>query len=150
MFYHLLNEAIRFSKSDIGITISFLIGIVGFILSISAIIRTKNISHVLERRRIIEKYNTERQVFIQKLDGHAKSILVSSVQTRSIIYDIQKDVKAIEQKFHILFSRKDRKYIIEFLDYLKRPYSSIDYKKIADDLSYISGRLSKEEYNNEQ
>lgn len=69
MFYHLLNEAIKFSKSDIGITISFLIGIVGFILSISAIIRTKNISHVLERRRIIEKYNTERQVFIQKLDG---------------------------------------------------------------------------------
>lgn len=142
MIFDLLK---KIATNEIVQGFSTSIGIIGFILTIFVSVKTKKISKILKYNDVISTYNSERIGYQNTFEGHRKSIIDDNIKTNVILKDILKNVESYRVKFYEILSLREKISLYFFKILLKRDAKDVDFNKVCNYLSILSGRLSKKE-----
>jgi len=125
--------------------ISFIIGILSFIITGATFIVAWHVNRKILRLHESEKFHINRQEIIDKLDGYIRSIqndyLYKYDSETTLQPDILVHLKDIATKYTHL-SRMTKKLITDAENYLKCP--SIDWLKVAETLVSLKNYIEKE------
>ncbi len=119
--------------------------ILGFILTIFVMIKSRGIAKTLLRMELAKDYNENRNTYIGRLKVHKNSILEDDIKTRTIVHDILEDIFKFEAQYNPLLSRFDKIKIWITKRYLMKEYSKINFDIICNKLDYLIGRFHKKE-----
>lgn len=134
-----------FGTNEIVLGITSLAGIVGFVLTIFVTIRTANISKILKYNDTTNLYNRERTAFKKVFEGHKQSIIEDGIKTDAILKSILQNIEEYRMKFSEILPLWEKITLWNFVRLLKKDASKVDFNKVCNYLSTLSGRLSKKE-----
>lgn len=134
-----------FGTNEIALGIASLVGMLGFVLTIFVSIRTVKIAKILKYNQVTSQYNKERLAFRRTFEGHRKSIVEDGIRSNKLLKDILQNTEEYRVKFSEIMSLKEKITLFIFSQLLKKETEKVNYNKVSNYLSSLSGRLSKKE-----
>lgn len=139
-------EWIKFcGENPIILGICSICGIAGFILTIVVTFKTSHISKVLKFNDTAELYNKQRKAYREKFEGHLASILKDDLKNNIVLKNILKDTTSYYEEFYGLLSFKQRIQFKLFFKLIKKDCSKVNFNKVTNFLTILTGRLAKKE-----
>ena len=83
--------------------------------------------------------------FRRTFEGHRKSIVEDGIRSNKLLKDILQNTEEYRVKFSEIMSLKEKITLFIFSQLLKKETEKVNYNKVSNYLSSLSGRLSKKE-----
>lgn len=125
--------------------IGTLASIVGLVLTVFVTLKTKSISKQLNEIRTKQEYSKKQRIYVSKFNAYIKNILDDEIKRPSFYKNILKDVAECKIQFKDLFSISDKLLIWRILFHLQKEPHKINTNQLANDLGYLTARLTKKE-----
>lgn len=145
LFISFISSVEKIGQNKILIGLSTIFGILGGIISIYLLFKTKKISKILQLNKTVIDYNESRVGYQRTFEGHRRTIDSGDERSNSLFKDILGDVEAYKSKFNQVIHWRERWNLFLLVNELKKNAEEVDCNKVSNHLAQIYGRLEKEE-----
>lgn len=118
-------------------------GIIGFILTVTLLIRSESMRKEIESQRA--DYKKEQKAIRQNLIALRSNVIDDNVLNQKVISDIRTQLFAYQQKFKRLLSWADRNHMRATLAILDTSTEEINVSVLCRELDYFVARFERKE-----
>lgn len=130
-------------SSNVFVSLSSFCGILSLILSIYASTSTVKLKKNFKKTLLANEYDSSIERYKNNLKGYQASILNDEIKTNLIINDLLYIITEYSHQFELILSIKDKFQIYRFKKYLQTDIQNINFDKICNYISLITGTMTK-------
>lgn len=139
-----INKCVVWLSADWFVALCSLLGVLSFVASVYAAIKARSIDKTLSKYKVQQQFKESQSATLQKIEGYIEIIKLDELSPESIP-DIVCTISSIKHSYSEILSIPLRFRIFCLLKYLNCPYNRIKKSKLANQLGYLEGALSKKE-----